>query len=80
MIRTTSMPGLSKTNNSAEEEPSSVQSPPECRRDRGPEEDMVTGITQSAVAGEVEMGQEPVSTQSRDEKQTKTQGQQFLTD
>ena len=41
---------------------------------------MVTGITQSAVAGEVEMGQEPVSTQSRDEKQTKTQGQQFLTD
>ena len=47
---------------------------------RGPEEDMVTGITQCIVTCEVEMGQKPVSTQSRDEKQTKTQGQQFLTD
>ena len=44
---------------------------------RGPEEDMVTGITQSVVTCEVEMGQKPVSTKSRDEKQAKTQGKQL---
>ena len=46
---------------------------------RSPKEDMVPGITQSFVACEMEMSQEPVSTKSRDEKQTKTQWKQFLT-